>query len=165
MNKFPVLSDPVLSDPGVRRCKACTVCCVALPIPEGHLAMGPKAAGVPCINLVDHGCGRYEDRPAACRDFLCTWLADAAWPDAWRPDLSGLLSLREELEPGLVGAVVYEIEAGALESDVAKEILGALYSTVTILVVVDANGHRRKYAHLADDPASPPGLQPHHAAA
>jgi len=127
--------------------------------------MGPKAAGVPCAHLAAHGCGRYEDRPAACRNFLCTWLADAAWPDAWRPDLSGLLCLREELEPGLVGAVVYEIEPGALQSQAAEGILGVRYSTITNLVVVDAKGHRRKYAHLAEDPGGTPGMPPHHVAA
>lgn len=150
---------------GARRCNACSVCCVALPIPEGHLAMGAKPAGVPCIHLVAHGCGQYENRPVACRNFSCAWLADRAWPDAWRPDQSGLLCLREELEPGLVGAAVYEIEPGALQSKTAEGILRALYSTATILVIVDGNGHRRRYAHLADDPTSAADLQPYHAAA
>ncbi len=134
---------PVVSRPGLRQCNTCTVCCVALPIPEGHLNMGAKPAGVPCSNLAGCGCGIYKDRPRACRDFFCTWLSDTSWPEAWRPDRSGLLCLREELAPGLIGAAAYEVAPGALRSRVADLILRALQATVSVLVVVDANRQRR----------------------
>ncbi|MDZ7619132.1 MAG: hypothetical protein U1E05_19175 [Patescibacteria group bacterium] len=107
--------------------------------------------------MITHGCGSYEDRPAACRNFLCAWLADAGWPDAWRPDLAGLLCLREELEPGLVGAAVYEVWPDALQAAEANEILHTLRATTAILVTVDTDGLRRTYTNLEDAPASTPG--------
>lgn len=32
------------------------------------------------------GCGIYETRPQACRQFVCLWLADEKMDAAWRPD-------------------------------------------------------------------------------
>lgn len=116
--------------------------------------MGKKAAGVPCTNMAAGGCRKYAFRPKACRDFLCAWLADPAWPEAWRPDRSGLLCLREELDTGVVGAAVYETIPGALRSPNAEQILHALYETTAILVVVDSHRQRRTFSHLADGPAS-----------
>ena len=32
------------------------------------------------------GCGIYEDRPAACREFVCMYLAAPELDETWRPD-------------------------------------------------------------------------------
>lgn len=148
---------PIADDTSPRRCGSCTVCCVALPVPEGHLEMGSKPAGVPCTNLDSAGCRKYGTRPTACRNFFCAWLADRSWPGAWRPDRSGLLCLREELESGLVGAAVYEVRPDALDSPESQAILQALYATTTIVVVIDTNRQCQSFAHLADAPAKGPG--------
>lgn len=127
-------------------------------MPAGHLEMGRKAAGVPCTNLAAGGCRKYAWRPKACRDFLCAWLADPAWPEAWRPDRSGLLCLREELDTGVLGAAVYETTPGALRSADAEQILHKLYETTAILVVVDSHRQRRTFTRLSDEPANKPQL-------
>jgi hypothetical protein len=74
-----------------RACGPCTVCCVALKIDTPELR---KKARVPCRHLTQSGCGIYAGRPAICREFLCGWRLFEELGDDWRPDLSGVLALR-----------------------------------------------------------------------
>lgn len=83
-------------------------------------------------------------RPSLCAHFLCAWLADATWPEAWRPDLSGLLALREWLSGGLPAALVYEIQPGALRLPQGARILDALRETTAAVVIVDCRQQRRR---------------------
>jgi hypothetical protein len=126
-----------------RVCIPCTVCCVRLPIPLGVVGPNPKPAGVPCPRLGGIGCEVYPQRPALCVDFHCAWLREPSWSEAWRPDRSGLLCLREEIEAGTAIAAVYEVRPGALEGPAAVEILAELKRTTAAVAVVDCQGHRR----------------------
>jgi len=74
-----------------RHCGPCTACCVVLKIDVPELR---KKARVPCRHLTASGCGIYAKRPAVCREFLCGWRLFEELGDDWRPDLSGVLALR-----------------------------------------------------------------------
>jgi len=133
---------PSPNDPGQRSCQPCTVCCVALPMPAGHIGAECKEAGVPCPHRGTAGCRIYANRPEACRRFECAWLADQAWLVAWRPDRSGLLCLREWIVGTYRAAAVYELRAGALRSDTGRAILAELQRTCTVIAVTDVDGNR-----------------------
>ncbi|MFZ5829577.1 MAG: hypothetical protein ACOY3P_05795 [Planctomycetota bacterium] len=94
----------------------------------------------------------YRDRPEVCRRFRCAWLADPDWPEAWRPDLSGVMCLRESLADGLPVGAIYEIRRGALQTETAAEILEALLATTVVVVVIDTDQQRRT---LFGDRATP----------
>ena len=74
-----------------RQCGPCQACCVVLKIatPELH-----KKARMPCPHLSTSGCGVYAARPVVCQQFLCGWRLFEGLSDDWRPDLSGVLILR-----------------------------------------------------------------------
>ena len=87
-----------------RTCGPCTVCCVTLEIDTPEFR---KKARVPCRHLTQSGCGIYAARPAVCRQFLCGWRLFDELGEDWRPDLSGVLVLRnapEELPAAWRGA-------------------------------------------------------------
>jgi hypothetical protein len=139
---------------GGRLCGSCTGCCTHLPIPAGQVSPGGKPAGVDCAHLCQSGCRIYSQRPQACVDFACAWLDDADWPEAWRPDRSGLLCLTAHLNGAVPAALVYEIRPRALSSRDAREILAQLELTNAIVVVVDSEQCRRRIsgAWLPDAP-------------
>ena len=73
-----------------RACGECYACCVHLGIDALH-----KHPGQACRHLAGQGgatarCGIYDRRPLACATFLCEWRI-GAFPDDFRPDISGLL--------------------------------------------------------------------------
>ena len=126
-----------------RACGDCTACCTHLPIGEGVVGAEAKPSGVACPHLASRGCGIYDDRPVVCSRFRCAWLAAKNWPEAWRPEQSGLLCLREMLPDGKPGALVQEIRSGALLAPQAPDILLALMRTCAVVVVVGPDGQRR----------------------
>ncbi|MCR4411732.1 MAG: hypothetical protein NUV77_04820 [Thermoguttaceae bacterium] len=126
-----------------RHCGACTACCTHLPVPAGILGPWGKPAGVPCRHVGPLGCRCYDRRPAMCIEFRCAWLADPGWPAAWRPDRSGLLCLREMLDCGLPGGLVYEVRSQALASPIASQILDEIQRTTSVLVTIDTHQNRR----------------------
>ncbi len=78
-----------------RACGSCTLCCnlmgVVMDAPEPI-----KPANTDCAHCSGRGCAIYDDRPKACRDFKCGWLASqrltgGGWPIAARPDKSGVV--------------------------------------------------------------------------
>jgi hypothetical protein len=149
-----------LYDP--RDCGDCTACCTHLPIGAGVVSADAKPAGKDCGHLCSQGCGIYELRPKACADFHCAWLNDRDWPEAWRPDESGLLCLREMLEENLPAALVYEIRRDALLLPVANEILTELVRISVVVAVVGIDQSRRLLPgqwrgdlSVSADPASP----------
>jgi hypothetical protein len=127
-----------------RHCGRCTACCTHLPIPAGVVGPGTKPAGVACPHLSGGGCRIYALRPAVCVAFRCAWLADGGWPDAWRPDQSGLFCLRERLGNGLPAAVAYEIQPGALDHQTAAAILAELQRTTAVVVAIDVHERRQR---------------------
>lgn len=74
-----------------RACGPCTACCIGLKIVALELK---KKARVPCPHLSGKGCGIYETRPGVCREFLCGWRLFEDMDNSWRPDLSGILTMR-----------------------------------------------------------------------
>lgn len=129
-----------------RLCGTCTSCCVHLPIPAGQVSPGDKPAGIACAHLCQAGCRIYSQRPQTCADFACAWLDDAQWPDAWRPDRSGLLCLTAHLNGTVPAALVYEIRPDALASRDARDILAQLEVTSAVVVVVDSEKRRQRIA-------------------
>ena len=125
-------------------CQQCTTCCTHLWIPPGTVGPGGKPPGVPCPRLSATGCEIYSRRPTLCADFCCAWLRNESWPVDWRPDRSGLFCLREEIEPGLFGAVVYETRDNALQGPVAAAILESLKEISALIVIVDAQQRRQR---------------------
>ena len=126
-----------------RACGDCHACCVHLPIPAGEVTADAKPPGVACPHLCQQGCRQYTQRPETCRRFECAWLADAAWPLRWRPDASGVMCLREEVETGVHAAAIYEIRPEALAQPVTAEILEHLKHTTAIIAVINLNQERR----------------------
>ena len=125
-----------------RECGECAACCKHLFIPANVVSAAAKPAGEACPHLGGAGCGIYDGRPSVCSRFRCGWLADDEWPDDWRPDVSGLLCLREFLDNGLPAALVSETRPGALLEPLAKEILLHLLQNTSHVVVVAPDGRR-----------------------
>ena len=134
-----------------RTCGSCTVCCTQLPIPAQVVSAAAKPAGEACLHLCRSGCGIYQHRPDVCTRFQCAWLADGDWPDEWRPDLSGVLCLRETLADGSTGALVTETRPGALLEPQGEAILLALLRNTRRVVVAGPDG-KRYLMHGADEP-------------
>jgi hypothetical protein len=75
-------------------CGSCTVCCHSLRVIELD-----KPAGILCQHCVPgKGCGIYETRFEICRSFLCGWRQVPQLGETWRPDVSGVLMLTQELD-------------------------------------------------------------------
>lgn len=138
----------------VNVCGVCSACCTHLMIPAGDVGPGMKPAGLPCPNITASGCRIYGRRPKTCIEFTCAWLGDIDWPESWRPDYSGLLCLRAEIEPGTPAAAVYELRPGALQTPAAAEILAELKRTTTVAAVINFQQQRQKL--LGNWVASPP---------
>ena len=82
------------SAPTGNDCGNCTVCCMALRVIELD-----KEAGRYCKHcLPGKGCGIYQTRFEICRTFLCGWRLVPQLDAAWRPDKSGILMLRQEVD-------------------------------------------------------------------
>ena len=65
-----------------KSCGECGMCCKLLAIQSLD-----KPAGAWCGHFKRAaGCGVYEDRPPACRGFICLWLDSEKLDEAWRPD-------------------------------------------------------------------------------
>ena len=66
--------------PERRKCGPCRICCIVLDVEALE-----KLQDKPCKYLCAKGCGIYERRPGACRDFSCAWLGGLLGPND-RPD-------------------------------------------------------------------------------
>lgn len=75
----------VLTPAKGRACGPCNACCRTMPIVELN-----KPPGVRCSNLHGLGCGIYEDRPPACREYVCMWLGGFGTVED-RPDRLGAM--------------------------------------------------------------------------
>lgn len=73
-------------------CQDCTGCCVVFEVKDV-----PKAFGEPCKylgkTLFGPGCTIYEDRPYACRHYVCLWLDSqrredvSTMPESLKPEV------------------------------------------------------------------------------
>src|SRR6185437_7109688 len=113
-----------------RECGACTACCRELTIESDALR---KVQGVLCVHCTpEQGCGIYQTRPDACRDWYCQWRRYAWLDDSWRPDRSGLLlrATDDDVPDGFASGigVVVDVLGGChrLLPLEAMEVIGAL---------------------------------------
>ncbi|MBA4012602.1 MAG: zinc/iron-chelating domain-containing protein [Phenylobacterium sp.] len=75
-----------------KSCGECGMCCKLLAIQALD-----KPAGAWCGHFKRAaGCGVYEDRPPACRGFICLWLDSEKLDEAWRPDRAKFLMYTEK---------------------------------------------------------------------
>jgi hypothetical protein len=65
-----------------RTCGTCTLCCKVLGVDE---VSTPRSAWCQHCDKKS-GCKIYDQRPSACREFICLWLVDTSVPDDLRPD-------------------------------------------------------------------------------
>ena len=145
-----------------RLCRPCSACCIRLPVPAGVIGPHPKPSDTGCPHLCATGCRIYPRRHKICVDFHCEWLRDPSWAEEWRPDRSGLLCLREEIEAGLPAAAVYEILPGALQRPTAIEIVAALERRTMAIAFVDIQERRRcLLSEGLVHPAQPGPPRPH----
>jgi hypothetical protein len=67
-----------------RSCGTCNLCCKVLAVEELN-----KPAGQWCIHTAARsGCRNYDNRPRACRQFLCSWRLDLELGPEWKPEVS-----------------------------------------------------------------------------
>lgn len=106
----------------MRSCGDCRACCVVLGVRE--LEKPPSQA---CAHMEKGGCGIYETRPQACRDYACSWLGGAG--------------LRRD-RPDRVGVIVDAVEAGKLR---AREIVPGAFGRKRAKALVEGL-HRMGYS-------------------
>ena len=99
----------------MRSCGECNVCCSILEVKELEKKFNQR-----CPHLCERGCGIYETRPQACREWFCVWVVGTA-PDAERPDRSGVVLEQAHAhaangKAGVMPVVAYEIRPGAFDS-------------------------------------------------
>ncbi len=81
-----------MKKPVEKQCGPCRACCVELKIVQPGFF---KDAGVLCPHHTGTGCGIYASRYEVCRGFLCGWRQSAELGPDWRPDLSGVMIVRD----------------------------------------------------------------------
>ncbi|MBP6877996.1 MAG: YkgJ family cysteine cluster protein [Phenylobacterium sp.] len=75
-----------------KSCGECGMCCKLLAIQSLD-----KPAGAWCGHFKRAaGCGVYDERPPACRSFVCLWLDSEKLDEAWRPDRAKFLMYTEK---------------------------------------------------------------------
>src|SRR5579864_2123558 len=84
-----------------RSCGTCSLCCKVFAVQELS-----KPAGQWCIHAVARsGCRNYDNRPRACRQFLCAWRLDVELGPAWKPEVSRFV-LSEDRDRGAMTVTV-----------------------------------------------------------
>ncbi len=100
-----------------RSCDGCTACCKTHGVFEIK-----KMPGEWCPHCkVGVGCGIYSTRPKGCADFKCSWLMgiDGSGPQH-RPDIIKIVPEYREITGIGTGMWFWELEAGALSSELAR---------------------------------------------
>ena len=140
-------------------CGSCSVCCFLMAVPD--IA---KPACVWCEHaLRPHGgCGVYDspEKPAACTDFRCLWLAsqdrrrsDQMSPDL-RPDRSHAMfyDARDEEEPDTLYLHVFPSDPGAWQRPQVRAHLDMVLARgCTVHVII---GYRRIILKQGEEPVS-----------
>jgi hypothetical protein len=84
-----------------RSCGTCSLCCKVFAVQELS-----KPAGQWCIHAVARsGCRNYDNRPRACREFLCSWRLDPKLGPEWKPEVSRFV-LSEDRDRGALTVTV-----------------------------------------------------------
>src|SRR5215469_11521929 len=86
---------------GERSCGSCSLCCKLLAI-EG-VEERPGWTWCRHCRPGRGGCGIYDDRPQACRNFVCGWLSGGLDgvlnPERWHPAKARMMLTAEAVEP------------------------------------------------------------------
>lgn len=77
-------------------CQDCTACCTVFEIEELKKEFGEPCKFLGRTLFQEHGCTIYQDRPDACRNYICLWLEAARSvnrkaPEELRPDICGVV--------------------------------------------------------------------------
>lgn len=118
-----------------RDCGGCNVCCTAM-----HVRPLNKPAGERCPQQTEAGCGMYETRPSACREWYCMWVRDPGklFADEHRPDKLGVF-FTASMNTGKPKLFAHPIRDGATEERAVIERLGFLrqFAEVEVLPTRD----------------------------
>lgn len=79
-------------------CGECTLCCSMLKVRMAPVKDYLKPAYTKCEHECSSGCSIYRDKPQACSDFKCVWLASQFMP--------GNTKMSHRLRPDRCGAVL-----------------------------------------------------------
>jgi hypothetical protein len=84
-----------------RSCGTCSLCCKLLPVQELN-----KPAGQWCVHSVPGaGCNNHHNRPAACRQFFCSWRLDPNLGPEWKPEVARFVLSADPVRQALVLSV------------------------------------------------------------
>jgi hypothetical protein len=97
----------------------CASCCIVLQINSPDLT---KPADTLCPHHIGSGCGIYESRPDACRNWRCLWRHVATIPDLGRPDKTGVMfSIETDLESRNLFEYLYIVCRATKSRDAFKD--------------------------------------------
>ena len=118
-----------------RECGPCTACCHGLVVEAID-----KPAFVDCPHTAaDGGCGRYADRPSACRNFQCLWLQGHLGA-ADRPDQLGVIFTTTHHETLGTHPLLVEVTPGAASAAKVRAAIGELNRLTPVLVAAAGGG-------------------------
>lgn len=120
----PAISIDPTSAPTPRRCGECDVCCTAMSVTALN-----KPVGMRCPHMGATGCGNYDNRPAACRDWYCMWLRDSKniLREDERPDRIGIfLTASKPTDHGTQVIYAHPIRPDALSSPSAQALIARM---------------------------------------
>ena len=118
-----------------RTCGSCTACCHALAVEQIE-----KPAFKTCPSaLTEGGCGDYDRRPDACKNFACLWL-QGHLGEADRPDrLGAIFTTTSEPQVGQ-HVLILEVISGALASPKMQDAIAQLNQRLPVLTLTPAGG-------------------------
>ena len=118
-----------------RECGSCTACCHGLVVEALD-----KPAFCDCPHTrADGGCGHYEHRPSACRNFRCFWL-EGHLTEADRPDRLGVIFTTTQHEVVGVHPLLVEVRPGAASTPTIRDAVRQLTRKSPVLVAAASGG-------------------------
>jgi Fe-S-cluster containining protein len=98
-----------------------------------------KPAGQMCQHQTDTGCGNYDHRPAACREWYCMWVRDTGktFADHHRPDRLGVFFTATKPEPitGVQTILCHEVWPGAAQTPEPIEVIHFLRRFAPVMII------------------------------
>lgn len=120
----------------MNKCGDCTLCCSMLKVRMAPVKDWLKPAYTKCEHQCDKGCAIYHEKPEACSDFKCVWLASQDMPpnirmsNRLRPDRCGVV-----LEFNNQGTITAHCEStDYIDGELLYKLQGFRKSKLTILV-------------------------------
>lgn len=117
----------------MRDCGTCSACCTALAVHKLD-----KPTYTPCVHQCGDGCGIYNQRPGACRDFQCLWLQGHLGEED-RPDKLGVIFCATDHPDVGRATMLVECADGALQANAIRHAITRL-ATKTPVVLMSKTG-------------------------